>query len=156
MSENVLIELMADGGIVPLVLLAGWALIYKIPNGQKYEAYARILIAALTAYLCAKLLGQVYQPASHRPFELMGLRPGAAYLNNPGFPSDHILLMSVLTLAVWFETHAKKITLAMVILTILVAIGRVLALVHTPIDVIGGMAIACIGALWYIQPRLKS
>jgi membrane-associated phospholipid phosphatase len=43
----------------------------------------------------------------------------------------------------------------MILLTVAVAIGRVLALVHTPIDVIGGMAIACIGALWYIQPRLK-
>lgn len=156
MSENILIRLLADGGIVPVVILGAWALIYKVPKGHRYEAYARILMAGLTAYLCAKLLGQIYQPASHRPFELMGVRPGAAYLNNPGFPSDHILFMSVLTLAVWFETHAKKITFAMVVLTILVAIGRVLALVHTPVDVIGGMAIACIGALWYIQPRLKS
>lgn len=156
MSENLLIRLLADGGIIPVVILGAWALIYKVPKGHRYEAYARILMAGLTAYLCAKLLGQIYQPVSQRPFELMGVRPGAAYLNNPGFPSDHVLFMSVLTLAVWFETHAKKITLAMVILTILVAIGRVLALVHTPTDVIGGMAIACIGALWYIQPRLKS
>lgn len=156
MSENILIRLLADGGVIPVVILGAYALLYKVPKGHRYEAYARILMAGLTAYLCAKLLGQIYQPASQRPFELLGVRPGAAYLNNPGFPSDHILFMSVLTLAVWFETHAKKITLAMVILTILVAIGRVLALVHTPIDVIGGMAIACIGALWYIQPRLKS
>jgi membrane-associated phospholipid phosphatase len=155
MSDNLLIRILADGGIIPVVILGAWALLYKVPRGHRYEAYARILMAGLTAYLIAKLLAQIYQPASHRPFELMGVRPGAVYLNNPGFPSDHILFMSVLTLAVWFETHAKKITLIMTLLTVAVAIGRVLALVHTPIDVIGGMAIACIGALWYIQPRLK-
>jgi membrane-associated phospholipid phosphatase len=155
MSDNLLIRILADGGIIPVVILGAWALLYKVPRGHRYEAYARILMAGLTAYLIAKLLAQIYQPASHRPFELMGVRPGAVYLNNPGFPSDHILFMSVLTLAVWFETHAKKITLVMILLTVAVAIGRVLALVHTPIDVIGGMAIACIGALWYIQPRLK-
>jgi membrane-associated phospholipid phosphatase len=37
----------------------------------------------------------------------------------------------------------------MAVMTLLVCIGRVLALVHTPLDIIGGLAVATLGALWY-------
>jgi membrane-associated phospholipid phosphatase len=47
------------------------------------------------------------------------------------------------------------LTIILVVLTILMCIGRVLALVHTPLDVIGGVAIAAFGALWYLQPSDK-
>ena len=99
----------------------------------------------------AKLLGAIYQPATERPFELLGLEAGASYLNNPGFPSDHALFATFLTLAVWFETRAKRIAMTLAVLTLLVCAGRVLALVHTPLDVLGGIVIACTGALWYMQ-----
>ena len=62
-----------------------------------------------------------------------------------------MLFATAITLAVWFETRNKPITITLVVLTCLVGIGRVLALVHTPLDVIGGVVIACIGALWYLQ-----
>jgi undecaprenyl-diphosphatase len=105
--------------------------------------------------LLAKLLGALYQPSSERPFEILGVAPAASYLNNPGFPSDHALFTWFLTLAVWFETKRKDLTLILVILTISVCVGRVLALVHTPLDVLGGLVVACIGALWYLQRDKK-
>jgi membrane-associated phospholipid phosphatase len=110
-------------------------------------------MAGLTSYLIAKLLGSIYQPSGERPFELLGAMPGASYLNNPGFPSDHALFTGFLTLAVWFETRQKKIAVVLALLTAAVCIGRVLALVHTPLDVIGGLIVACIGAAWYMQGR---
>lgn len=146
-----LIKLVADGLIIPIVLIAGYALLFLVPHGRRFEVYARILMAGLTAYLIAKLLGAVYQPAQERPFELLGVQPGASYLNNPGFPSDHALFAAFLTLAVWFETKRKNLTIILVTLTLLVCIGRVLALVHTPLDVIGGLLVASIGAIWYLQ-----
>lgn len=153
MTVQTIIELIADGAVIPIVLLAGYALLFCIPKGQRYEAYARILMAGLTAYLVAKLIGMVYQPSGERPFELLGLEPGASYLNNPGFPSDHALFTGFLTLAVWFETRKKKLTLILIALTVAVCVGRVLALVHTPLDVIGGLVVACVGALWYLQDK---
>ncbi len=144
---------MADGALLPIVLLAGYALLFRIPHKQRFQAYCRIIMAGLTAYLIAKLLGSVYQPAGERPFELLGVSAGAAYLNNPGFPSDHALFAAFLTLAVWFETRARRLTLILIGLTLVVCIGRVLALVHTPIDVIGGLLVAWIGALWYLQRK---
>jgi membrane-associated phospholipid phosphatase len=148
---HTLIKLIADGAIIPIVLLAGYALLFLIPRGHRFEAYARIAMAGLTAYLFAKLLASVYQPSGERPFEILGVAPGASYLNNPGFPSDHTLFATFLTLAVWFETRRKDITIILAVLTLLMCIGRVLALVHTPLDVTGGVVVACLGGLWYLQ-----
>jgi undecaprenyl-diphosphatase len=151
MTAQTVIRLFADGAILPIVIIAGYALLFRIPKNHRYEAYVRILMAGLTSYLFAKLLGALYQPSGERPFEILGVAAGASYLNNPGFPSDHALFTAFLTLAVWFETRQKTLTIILVILTLSVCIGRVLALVHTPLDVIGGLVVACLGALWYLQ-----
>lgn len=149
MTFSIVVSLIADAAVIPVVLVGAWALIFKIPKGHHFEAYARILMAGLTAYMLAKFAATIYQPAALRPFEILGVNPGALYLNNPGFPSDHALFVTAITAAVWFETHMKKTSLLLVGLVVLICIGRVLALVHTPLDVIGGVAIALLGALWY-------
>lgn len=149
-----LIAILADGIMIPIVLIAGYALLFKVPREQRFQAYARILLAGLTAYLVAKLLATIY-PVSERPFELLGQDPGASYLNNPGFPSDHALFATFLLLAVWFETRQKTLTLILLVLVAAVCAGRVLALVHTPLDVIGGIIVAAFGALWYLQRDKK-
>jgi len=149
--NDVLVKILADGAVIPVVLIGAWALLFLIPNKQKYRAYCRILLAGLTAYMVAKLVGSIYQPATQRPFELLGLEAGASYLNNPGFPSDHVLFCTAIVLAVWFETRHKVVTVILVILTLLVAAGRVFALVHSPLDVVGGIVIAGSGIVWYLQ-----
>lgn len=151
MTTQTLIKLFADGAILPIVIIAGYALLFLVPKGHRFEAYARILMAGLTAYLLAKLLAAVYQPSGERPFQILGVAPGASYLNNPGFPSDHALFTAFLTLAVWFETRRKTLTIILALLTLAVCVGRVLALVHTPLDVTGGVLVAGLGALWYFQ-----
>lgn len=156
MTAQTIIELFADGLVLPILVLAGYALLFEVPKGHRFEAYARILMAGLTAYVAAKLLASIYQPSGERPFEIMGVEPGASYLNNPGFPSDHALFTAFLTLAVWFETRKKGIAIALGIMTLLVCVGRVLALVHTPLDVIGGVLVACVGIVWYLQADDKN
>ncbi len=155
MTAQTLIEILADGAVIPIILIAGYMLLFKVPSKDRFAAYSRILMAGLTAYLIAKLIGSIYQPALERPFEILGVAPGASYLNNPGFPSDHALFTTFLTLAVWFETRNKRVAAVLATLTLLVCGGRVLALVHTPLDVMGGLVIATIGALWYLQPAKK-
>jgi membrane-associated phospholipid phosphatase len=153
MLEAAFVKLIADGAVVPVVLIGAYVLLFKIPKNHRYEAYCRILMAGLTAYLVAKLLATLYQPSLERPFEILGVAPGAAYLQNAGFPSDHALFTAAITLAVWFETHMKKTTIVLVILTALVCIGRVAALVHTPLDVTAGVLVACTGVVWYLNGR---
>jgi len=151
MNQDLLIRLAADYVMIPIVLIGAYALIFKIPKGKRLKAYSRILLAGLTAYLLAKLIGTIFQPETLRPFQSLGKSAGALFLNNPGFPSDHMLLAMVIAAAVWFETKQKIFTWVLIALVIIVGVGRILALVHTPLDVIGGAAIALIGSLWYLN-----
>ena len=72
-------------------------------------------------------------------------------MDNPGFPSDHALFVMAIALAVWAETRQIWLTVLMMALVVIVCIGQVLALVHTPLDVVAGVIVACIGGLWYLQ-----
>lgn len=158
MTLDFVVHLIADAAVIPVVLIGVWALLFKVPKGQRFASYSRVLMAGLTAYLLARFAASIYQPTDLRPFQLMGVDPGALYLNNPGFPSDHTLFATAIICAVWFETRLKKTTVVLVGLLVLISIGRVLALVHTPTDVIGGILIALVGALWYsnIPRRAKN
>lgn len=155
--SDTLVKIIADGAVVPVVLLGVWALLFHLPpKANRFEVYSRVLMAGLTAYLFAKLIGAIYQPQAMRPFELLGIDAGASYLNNPGFPSDHVLFCMAITLAAWFEVRGKRFGYILLGLTLLVGIGRIIALVHTPLDVIGGLVIACAGIPWYLQRPGKS
>ena len=154
MNQDLLIKIAADYSMIPIVLLGAYALIFKIPKGKRLKSYSLMLVAGLTAYLLAKLIGAIYQPEALRPFELLHTTAKASFLNNPGFPSDHILFATVLTSAVWFLTKQRVITSILVVLIVVVGVGRVLANVHTPADVIGGVVIALLGSLWYLNHKI--
>jgi membrane-associated phospholipid phosphatase len=151
MTNNFLIIFLADGLLLPIVLVAVAALLYYVPNNKKFVIYSRIVIAGLTALLIAKFMAAVYQPSSARPFELLGIDPGASYLDNPGFPSDHAVFAATIFYAVWYGVRRRWIVVTLGVAVALVCIGRILALVHTPLDVVGGLAAASIGALWYLD-----
>jgi len=151
MTLDLIIHIIADAFVLPVILIGAFVLLFKIPKGGRFEAYSRILMAGLTSYLIAKFIASVYQPSFERPFEILGVAPGALYLNNPGFPSDHALFVTAITAAVWFETRMKKTTILLASLVVLICVGRVLALVHTPLDVIAGVVIGLVGAVWYLH-----
>lgn len=154
--SDLLIKIIADFLLFPIALIGAYALVAYIPNNKKLHSYARIAMAGLTALLVAKLIGSMWQPDAARPFIEMGIQPKAAYLDNAGFPSDHVLFATAIVLAVWFETRRKNIVIALTVLTILVGLGRVLAFVHTPLDVLGGILFACFGAIWYFTDAKKT
>lgn len=150
-----IVSILADWLVLPLVAIGAGALLLLVPNRLKFTAYSRMLLAGLTSYLIAKLMSLAYQPATQRPFELLGVDPGASYLNNPGFPSDHALFVWVIVFAVWFAAQRRWVVLAVALLAVAVSVGRVLALVHTPLDIAGGVVAAGVGALWYLEAKPK-
>lgn len=145
-----LVRFLADGLVIIIALLGVWALFAKVKGSERYDIYTRIFMAGITSYVLAKFIGSLWQPEQLRPFERLGLDPGAAYLNNPGFPSDHALLAFFLVFAVGYATKNRTLTVILAFLAVLMCLGRVLALVHTPLDVTGSLAIVAIGALWYV------
>lgn len=148
---DTLIRFIADG-LVPVVALIGaYYLIFKLPKeSNRQQAYARIVMAGLTALLAAKIVASFYQPDAARPFIEMGVAAKAAYLDNAGFPSDHVLFSAAIAYAVWFETKRKNVATLLFVLVAIIALGRVVALVHSPLDVVGGFLFASFGALWYL------
>ncbi len=152
---HLLVRFLADGLVILIALLALYTLFAKTPKTGRYDRYAQVFMAGITSYILAKFIGNVWQPEQLRPFEQLGVNPGAAYLNNPGFPSDHALLAFFLVFAVWHATHHRVLTVILAVLSVLMCLGRVLALVHTPLDIAGSLVIAAIGALWYFDDVKK-
>jgi hypothetical protein len=73
MNSDLIIRIMADGAVIPIVLIGSYMLVFKIPKGKRLKAYKRVLLAGLTTYLLAKLIGSIYQPSAIRPFEVLGI-----------------------------------------------------------------------------------
>ena len=46
-------------------------------------------------------------------------------------------------------TRNRRLGITLVVLAAVISVGRVAALIHTPLDVAGGVIIACVGSLWY-------
>lgn len=149
------ISALADWLLLPIGLIALYMLGWRVKGPTRYDVYAHIFMAGITSYLMAKIAAQIWQPSGLRPFEILGTQAGASYLNNPGFPSDHALFAMFLTLAVWYGTRNRIATITLLILTAALCVGRVLALVHTPIDILGGITIALLGGVWYIASAKK-
>jgi membrane-associated phospholipid phosphatase len=150
---GILTQILADGLLLPICLLAVYVLVWRVPQVRRYTTYTRVIMAGITSYISAKLIGATWQPEALRPFEQLGVSAGASSLNNPGFPSDHALFATFLTIAVWYITRSINMTATMAALTVLMCVGRVLALVHTPLDVVGGIAIGTVGAVWYFHDK---
>lgn len=144
------IRIAADGTLFIILLVAAPLLLVALKKAW-WENLPVLVMAALTSLLIGKLLSLIYQPAVMRPFLEQGVQPGAAYINNPGFPSDHALLATVVVVAVYAVTRHTKVTLILATLTVVMCIARVMALVHTPLDVIGGILAGLTGAVWYVR-----
>lgn len=144
MEHDLLLKIIADYLVIPIILVGG-VMLLLVPARDRYILWAKAVLAGLTALLFAKIIAQFYQGV--RPFEQLGVEPGAAFLPNPGFPSDHSLLVFAVAAVVWATTKNKWVSGVLLIAAILVAIGRVLALVHTPADVIGGALCAIIATI---------
>ena len=153
-----IVRFVADGLLLVILAIAGLAGIYRLViRTRRLRAVAPFAImAALTSLLVAKLVSLVYQPSDARPYIELGRAAGAAYIDNPGFPSDHALLATVVVLMVAALTPYRKTAILLGVLVIVMSVGRVLALVHTPLDVLGGIAIGLIGGIWYLHPDAKN
>lgn len=142
--EEILLKILADWLVAPIVLIGALALVF-LPKAQRYQMVCRGLVAGLAALLFGKIGSLFYQ--GERPFVALGEEAKAAFLDNPGFPSDHTLLVFTVTFIVWASTKNVALTILLLVLSTLVAVGRVLALVHSPADVIGGVVFAFLAVL---------
>lgn len=146
---ELLVKLLADGLLIALLLGSGLVLFFGTSQRTKLTSYPYVIMAGLTSLLVGKLLSLVYQPSADRPFIEQGLEAGAAYIDNPGFPSDHVLLATIVALTTMVFVKKRWLRVAMVATVVAISVGRVLALVHTPLDIVGGIVAGLSGGVWY-------
>ncbi len=132
-----------------LLAIAYWL---TLPKKQKLQLLIYGLITAVVALILAKIGAALfYDP---RPFIAEHAAPLFAHGDDNGFPSDHTLLSSVIAVAVYLVS--KKWGVTLFLLALIVGASRVIAHVHHPIDIVGGVIFAMLGGLvaYYVSPRI--
>lgn len=110
---------------------------------RKLHFIVSTVLAGIIAFAIARTLSHFIY--SERPFVVEGIEPLVAHAADNGFPSDHALFAGTLTAITFF--YNRKIALAMAVLAVVIGSARVLAHVHSPLDIIVGLAVGVIGAM---------
>ncbi len=142
-----------------LVMLGAGVAWLKTARDQRLKFLASIVVAGMLAYALAKIAGKLYYDP--RPFVAEHIKSLVQHAADNGFPSDHALLTATLAVVTYF--YNKKIAMGMALLTIIVGVARILAAVHSPLDIAGGWILGSTGAIvsyyivmWYWQTRDKA
>jgi undecaprenyl-diphosphatase len=121
------------------------AVIQAGPKHRKSLVLA-FVIAGMIAVVLDKLGGRLYYDP--RPFVSHHLKPLISHSADNGFPSEHTVFTTTISAAlIYYRRRLGALALA---LALIVGIARVAAHVHSPIDIIGGIAIgAAAGSAGY-------
>lgn len=120
----------------------------EIAKTRNWRALGFMVLAGLTAVLFSQIF-HLIPVEVYRPYQLMGTQPLIEPSVDSPFPSDHVTFAFTAAFAVFLMTRYKKIGLVVLLAAIGVLAGRLLALVHSPLDVVGGLICAGLGTVWY-------
>lgn len=109
----------------------------------KVQFALSVILAGIIALILSRIAAKLY--FDPRPFVSQHVKPLISHAADNGFPSDHALLTMTLTAVTYF--FSRKTAAVMFFLTVLVGVARILAKVHSPLDIGAGWIIAIIGAL---------
>lgn len=101
------------------------------------------ILAGAIAFALSRIAGHLYYDP--RPFVTEHVKPLFGHSTDNGFPSDHALLTGTLTAITYF--YDRKVAGAMLVLTIMIGAARVLAKVHSPLDIAAGWIFGVVGAV---------
>ncbi|MBI4034537.1 phosphatase PAP2 family protein [Candidatus Saccharibacteria bacterium] len=138
---------------LPLILLWLWL---RQSEKEKLKLTVAVLTAAVLAYGLAWLAGQLY--FHPRPFVAdPSITPLIAHSNDNGFPSEHVLYAMVITTIIYF--YRRRLAGLAFLITVIVGVCRVMADVHSTIDIAAGIALGLTAGLagyWLTKKFLVS
>jgi undecaprenyl-diphosphatase len=110
------------------------------------------VLAFAMALLLAWVVGLLYYHT--RPFVVNDVRPLIPHQPDSGFPSDHTLLAMTASAVVF--VYSRQVGLLLGVMTLIIGAARVIAKLHYPVDVLGGIAIAIAstGIAWIALRKL--
>ena len=123
-------------------LILGIAVVFlaRLEKSRRASAVLLLLVSSGTAFVDDKILNRLIE--SPRPFMVNDIAPLFSHSADNGFPSEHVLFAIVIASVIF--AYNRKLGVALAILGLVVGSARVIANVHHPIDVIGGIGIALI------------
>lgn len=125
---------------VILGLAGAWL---RVNRDKKINFIVATILAGGIAFVLSRIAGHLYYDP--RPFVTEHVKPLFGHSTDNGFPSDHALLTGTLTAITYF--YDKKIAGIMLVLTVIIGVARVLAKVHSPLDIAGGWIFGFVGAV---------
>jgi undecaprenyl-diphosphatase len=156
MNEIIILSAEYLFAVVVLLILIAW---WMVAKKDRIRIASMIILAGIIAFILSRIASKLYYDP--RPFVVEHVKPLIPHAPDNGFPSDHALLTGTLTAVTFFFN--KKIASVMVILTIIVGVARVLAKVHSPLDIGSGWIFGIIGAVasyylisWYFDKKIKT
>jgi undecaprenyl-diphosphatase len=124
------------------ILILGFVWL-KATRAKKIELMGAVVITGIIAYALMKFAGWLYYDP--RPFVTQHIKPLVAHGADNGFPSEHTVFTMAISTVIY--CYNKQLGVAAFIITLIVGISRVLAHVHLPIDIIGGVLIGVIAGV---------
>ena len=124
--------------VIPLLLIIVWL---QANKKQRKELILAVIIGVIIAVILDKIGGKLFYDT--RPFVSQNIQPLVSHSADNGFPSEHALFSSLIATIIIF--YRRQLGIIALVIAIVVGFARVLAHVHSPIDIIGGLAIG-IGA----------
>lgn len=127
-----------------VAVVAGVALAWFVaPKANRWRFTLSVVAAGVIALVLSKIASRLYYDP--RPFVTQHVQPLFYHAPDNGFPSDHSLLAMALTAIVYFFN--KRLAVVMLIPTVLIGVARVLAKVHSPLDIGAAWVLGVVGAV---------
>ncbi|MDB5177018.1 MAG: protein tyrosine/serine phosphatase [Candidatus Saccharibacteria bacterium] len=139
---NTLIILIAQYAIfvVPIFVLIACA---TMPLANRKQFIVTFVLGMLFGYMLLRLAsGAFYDP---RPFTVSGINALFPHIADNGFPSDHTIIAALAAFIVF--AFSRRIGVILVVLSVLIGTARVLAHVHSWVDIVGAIIVAFIAAV---------
>jgi undecaprenyl-diphosphatase len=141
---NTTIVIIAKYLIYLLILLVVLFAALRVTRDEFKSLVLRYIVGVVVALIMVKLAGIIYY--NPRPFVDSGIPPLIPHSPTNGFPSNHTVAAALMALLLW--TYSKRIALVLFIVAVAIGLARVLANVHHLEDIIAGIFIAIIAAIF--------
>lgn len=133
-----------------IVLLVIFVLFYELYVERKTEVALHVLMSVIFVLIFTIILKELF--AVPRPFLAEGEEAYAGLTHFSSLPSTHTAVAFVLATSV--ALHQKRLGVFLFTIASLIGIGRVMANVHYPIDIIVGLLIGVLTGVIFNQIHL--
>lgn len=127
--------------IVLSVLIVAWFWLRSNKSTQ-IKLAVRLVIGGVLALVIAYIAARVYYDP--RPFVTEHIKPLFAHAPDNGFPSDHVLFISLLGFTVL--AYSRKVGALLLAVALAVGGARMAAHIHSLQDIVGSFAISALAA----------